>query len=180
MLLFPWVYATKHSADEWFRMAHAYGDAAVALFEDISAARIPQTYHHAMVAAAAFEHALELFLKSALVLAGKRPKNTHNLETMLARYRTAYPGQAYAFEGRIDDAARRQEARPFAQFLRYPESGDGAPWPGSVHFDLDVWMEQARLFRDDYRRLEPLLREKSLAGASEGSDCPSGREPDAH
>jgi len=161
MSLFSWDYHPEHSADDWFRMAHAYADAAVALFEQLSAGKLPPTYHHAKVAAEAFEHGLELFLKAALLLAGDRVARSHRLEGLVGRYRTLYPGKPYAFTGSVDEAARDLETRPSGQFLRYPEDPKGTPWPGNVHFDLAIWTEQVKLFRDDYRRLEPRLRARS-------------------
>jgi len=111
------------------------------------------------VAAAAFDHGLELFLKASLVQAGERPAPTHSMAALLARFRSLYPGNAYSFSGKVDEAVRDIPAQPVGQFLRYPVDRQGAPWPGHSHFDLDVWLGQARQLRDDYRRLEPLLKE---------------------
>lgn len=161
MSLYSWDYEANHPADEWFRTAHAYADASVTLFEDIAAGRLARTFHHSKVGAAAFEHGLELFLKGALVLAGERPGRTHNLKGTLGRFRNLYPGSQFDFTGRIDEAARDAPGQPPGQFLRYPAGPDGIPWPGNTHFDLDLWIEQTTLFRDDYRRLEPLLRKRA-------------------
>jgi hypothetical protein len=132
----------------------------VALWERIEQGSPPPTDFHAKVAAAAFEHGLELFVKGALVLAGERPGRTHNIAAALGRYRTLYPGPTYAFRGRVDEAARDIPEQPPSQFLRYPVDSAGVAWPGHSDFDLRLWLEQAQLFREDYKRLEPLLRER--------------------
>jgi hypothetical protein len=157
--LYSWDYEPKHAADEWFWMAHAYADASVALFEGMVASRLTPTFHHAKVAAAAFDHGLELFLKACLVRAGERPARTHSMATILQRFRARYPGDTYAFSGRIDEAVRDLAIQPAGQFLRYPVDRKGVPWPGHSHFDLELWLGQVRAFRDDYRRLEPLVKE---------------------
>jgi len=91
MSFYSWDYKANHQADEWFRTAHAYADSSVALFEDIAASRLPPTFHHSKVAAAAFEHGLELFLKGALVLAGKPPGGSHKLKGTLDGFATFTP-----------------------------------------------------------------------------------------
>jgi hypothetical protein len=158
MSLFSWDYEADHPADEWFWMAHAYADASVALFESMTASQLPRTFHHAKVAAAAFDQGLELFLKGALVQAGERPPVTHSMGGILQRCRSLYPADALAFTGRVDEAVQSLPTQPVGQFLRYPVDRSAEPWPGHSHFDLELWLGQATSFRDDYRRLEPLLR----------------------
>jgi hypothetical protein len=163
--LFSWDYESDHPADEWFRLAHAYADASVALFESIEASQLPQTFHHAKVAAAMFDQGLELFLKAALVLAGEQPVATHKMAALLGRVRSRYPSEACSFTGNVDEAVQALPTQPVGQFLRYPVDRNGAPWPGHSHFDLAIWLPEARLLRDDYRRLEPLLRAARSARA---------------
>lgn len=160
VLLFSWDYSPDCTVDEYFKLAHAFAESSVLLFEGMSAGRAPATFHHAKAAATLFEHGLELFLKAALGLVGHPIPRTHKMEQMLGTYRKRYPDKAYAFTGTIDDAVRDSAARPAGQFLRYPEDRNGVPWPGHVHFDLGIWLGETRRFRDDYRRLEPLLRER--------------------
>ncbi len=143
-------------------MAHAYADASVALFEGIAENRLPETYHHALAATAAFEQALELFLKGSLVQAGDmNVPRTHELTQIFERFLKLYPGKLYAFSGRVEEAIKGISAQPAGQFVRYPVDVRGVPWPGNSHFTLSLWLEQVRAFRDDYHRLEPLLRQAS-------------------
>src|SRR5208282_4923997 len=107
MSLYSWDYETDHPAEQWFLMAHAYADASVTLFESMAKKQFPKTFHHAKVAAAAFVQGLELFLKGALVQAGeKKPPKTHILAGILQRFRELYPGEIYAFSGRVEEAVK--------------------------------------------------------------------------
>jgi HEPN domain-containing protein len=163
MSLYSWDYEADHPADEWLWMAHAYADVSVALFEGMEAGSLPMQFHHAKVAAAAFDQGLELFLKGALVLAGDDPPVSHRLAAVLDRFRKAFPGVEFGFTGKIDEAVRTLPTQPVGQFLRYPVNTKGEPWPGHSHFDLGIWLGEARAFRADYRRLEPLLRRNAKA-----------------
>lgn len=161
MRLYSWDFQSTCPADGYFRLAHAFADSAVALFVGMTAGGTPSTYHHAKVAAALLDHGLELFLKGALVLAGQRPPRTHKMSQILCLYRRLYPDEECAFTGSIDDAVRDSIMQPAGEFLRYPENRSGVPWSGNTHFDLSIWLDEATRFRDDYRRLELLLRARS-------------------
>ena len=159
MSLFSWDYETAHLSEDWFLMAHAYADASVTLFESMANKSLPETFHHGKVAAAVFIQGLELFLKGALVQAGeKKPKNTHELAGLFQKFLRRYPGETYGFSGRVTEAVQSTPALPTGQWLRYPADVEGKPWPGNFHFIIPLWIEQVRAFRDDYRRLEPLLK----------------------
>lgn len=161
MSLFSWDYESEHPADDWFWTAQAYADSSVALFEALESGKVPRTFHHAKVAAAALEHGLELFLKGGLVLAGEKPARTHRLEGILERFSKLYPGDEYSFTARVSEAAASHLTQPPGQFLRYPVDTNGAPWLGNTHFNLELWLEQARLLRDDYARLRPRLKPRA-------------------
>jgi hypothetical protein len=156
--LYSWEYSDETGADELFRHARASVACSVALFAQLAAGALPQTFHHAKAAAFLFELSLEQFLKASLALAGNRPPASHDLQPLYNRYRKLYPGKRFAFDGRVDDAVRKEPARPADQFLRYPTDRAGQTWEGNQHFSLEFWRVQVSTFERDYARLEPLLR----------------------
>ena len=112
------------TADEWFRMAHAYADASVTLLESMATSQFPQMYHHAEVAATALVHGFELFLKGALVQAGETASRLraelertilnskhHSMEPLFQQSCTQFPGKTYAFSRRVDDVVARDSSR---------------------------------------------------------------------
>ena len=139
-------------------MAHAYIEASDVLFGEMAAGRVNGTFHHAKAAAFLFDQSLEHFLKASLVVAGDRVTRTHDLGHLYARFKKLFPGKAFFWNGRIDEMTADAPNQPGAEFLRYPTDASGAEWLGHTHFDLDLWHNQVKAFRNDFRRLEPVVR----------------------
>lgn len=158
MSLYSWDYERTTSADEWFRMAHAYIEASDVLFAEMRDGRITGTFHHAKAAAFLFDQSLEHFLKASLIVAGDQITRTHDLGLLHARFLKLYPGKVFAWTGRIAEAAASVPNQPGSEFLRYPTDASGSEWVGHAHFDLELWHDQVRAFREDYSRLEPVIR----------------------
>jgi hypothetical protein len=160
MSLFSWDYQDLPEADQWFLMARAYLDCSVKLFCQIRDGSLKQSYYHAGVGAFLFEHSVELFLKAAIVQAGKKVQAHHEIGMHYNQFKNLYPGNKYEFEGRINDVARSDSKRPHSEFHRYPTDNSGMLWQVNSHFDLEIWSEQLSLFAKDFDRLEPLIKER--------------------
>ena len=159
MSLYSWDYLDDSGLQGWFRRARAYLDASQFLFRGMEAGALPQTYHHAQVAAFLFVHSLEAFLKAAVEVAQGELALGHRLDRLYAIYARHFDDERYAFTGAIEDLARGSEQPP-TEFLRYPVDRFGKPWFGQSHFDLSIWLEQVQRFDGDYRRLEPLILQR--------------------
>jgi len=167
MSLYSWDYKRSTPADEWFRMAHAYIEASDVLFANLGDGGLSATFHHAKAAAFLFEQSLEHFLKGSLLVAGDRITRTHDLGSLYARFRKLFPGKSFSWTGRIDEVAAPIPTQPGSEFLRYPADASGAEWSGNAHFELAIWHPQVRAFREDYLRLEPLIRARFQTGQTE-------------
>ena len=141
-------------------MAKAYLDCGVNVFSDISNDSLTKSYYHASVGAFLFEHSIELFLKAAIVQAGKQVQSHHEIERHYKHYKNLYPGKKYDFNGRIEDIATKDEERPKSEFHRYPTDNSGMLWQVNTHFNIDIWADQLTAFVEDFDRLESAIKDK--------------------
>jgi hypothetical protein len=121
---------------------------------------LSSSLHHAKVAVATFEHAIELFLKGAISQAHEPVPPHHRAADLLREYRRLYPGKEFEFTGKIDEAVSEQPSAPRNQYARYPTDPKGLPWQGYTHIDLSTWYRGLRPFKEDFERLEAAIRAK--------------------
>lgn len=156
---FSWNYQHLPAADHWYLLAIAYADSSAALFARMIAEEVDDSFHHAKVAAALLEHAIELFLKAILVDLGEAVRPSHASDRLLAQVRAIVPADVLQFSARIDEAVLRQPEAPTNQYLRYPTDSRGEPWSGHTHIDLSIWFQQARMLRVDFERIRSSVRQ---------------------
>jgi HEPN domain-containing protein len=118
------------------------------------------SFHHAKVVVALFDHALELFLKGAIIQANKPIGNTHHLQELYNQFRNLYSGKIFEFEGDITNAVRNATITPYNQYARYPTDLGGKTSQMHTHIELVTWYRQIRRFARDLERLEPLLKQR--------------------
>ena len=162
--LYLWDYENLAGADHWFRMARAYVDCSLHLFAGMEDGLLKRDIFHARAAAYLLEHSIELFLKAGILQAGEDVDPHHKLRRHYDRFRTLYPGETYSFQGRIEELVRETPRHPYLEFTRYPADRSGQLFGDPVHFSLPIWREQVQQFRDDFERLEPLLKQLYPAG----------------
>jgi len=160
MPVFSWDYEDLGEADRWFLMARAYFDCSYYLFTEMAKETFDRNYHRALVAVSQFNHSVELFLKAAIVRAGKKVTSTHNLEQLYKQYKKLYPGKKFEFEGEISSVIGPHQSTPYNEFARYPTDHAGQPWPGYTHVDIAIWYERLDAFHKDFERLEPLIKDR--------------------
>jgi HEPN domain-containing protein len=148
-------------ADHWFLMARAFQQCCIHLLAEMIEQKINGSFHHAKVALSLFEQAVELFLKSGIIQAGKKlPTAGHPLDELYKQFKKLYPGNQFEFTGRVDDFVRRSERFPHSQYARYPTDRSGRLWEAQDHSFIDVarYYEQTSLFLEDFNRLWPLMK----------------------
>jgi len=143
-------------------MAFAYQESSLHLFAKMIEEKLDDTFHHAKVAVGLMEHAIEVFLKGGIVLAGKKVPTHHHLKQLFGQYKNFYPGKRFNFTCAVDELVEPSKQTPNNQYARYPMNKEGKPWEGYTHIDLAIWYIQAMKLLEDFRRLEPLLKEKYL------------------
>jgi HEPN domain-containing protein len=167
---FSWSYEHCTEPDHWFLTARAYLESAHHLFSEMIEKRANGTFHHAKVAASLLIHSVELFLKGGISQAGKKVPTIHHLDQLYGQFSKLYPGKGFEFSGAIGDLVQPSSQTPHNEFPRYPTDQSGSLWGGNCHFDLVTWFEQASRFLNDFKRLEPLLKQRH-AEARQSTPC---------
>jgi HEPN domain-containing protein len=158
MSRFSWDFDHLAFSDHWFLHANAYLCCSRHLLTEMIDGALNSSFHHAKVAVALFEHALELFLKAAIAQSGQKFPSTHRLNQLLGRYRVLYPGKQFEFTGKVDQFVSQSAQTPHNQYARYPADSNGNPWPGNTHIDLAIWHNEIEPFVQDFERLKPLIK----------------------
>ncbi|MBN1929981.1 MAG: HNH endonuclease [Desulfobacterales bacterium] len=158
--LFSWDFEDYKEADLWLLMAFAYQESSVHLFAEMMEGKLENTFHHAKVAVGLMEHAIEIFLKGGIVLAGKEVPKHHHLNQLFGQYKNLYPGKRLCFTCTVNELVEPSKQTPNNQYARYPTNKEGKPWEGYTHIDLAIWYKQAVKLLDDFQRLEPVMKEK--------------------
>ena len=141
----------------FFRLATGYAGSSHQLFKSILAGDLPQTFGHAQAAHFLFDHAVELFLKGAILKSTDKIEHTHCLEPLFKRYRKLYPKKEFEFTGRIAETVRHDRTSPHSEFPRYPIDRSGNVWSGYNAYSLETWLKQSEHLRDDLARLIPKI-----------------------
>ena len=140
----------------FFRLATAYADSSHQIVRSMLAGDLPQTFAHAQTTHFLFDHAMELFLKGAILKVTGAIENTHHLQQLYARYRKLYPKKAFEFTIRITETVEAKPQSPYSGFPRYPVDTDGNAWEGYNAYTLETWLTETEHLRQD---LERLIRE---------------------
>jgi HEPN domain-containing protein len=143
----------------FFRLASAYADSSHQIVRSMLDDYLPQTFAHAQVTHFLFTHALELFLKGAILKSTgeiKRTKRPHDLRPLYRRYRKLYPKKEFDFTGRIAETIKQNPNSPHSEFPRYPDI-EGNVWEGHNAYTLETWLIETEHLREDFDRLIPRI-----------------------
>jgi len=113
--------------------------------------RLDDTFHHAKVAVGLMEHAIEIFFKGGIYLAGKNVPTHHQLQQLFRQYRNLYPGKSFDFTCAVNELVEPSHRTPNNQYARYPTNKEGKPWEGYTHIDLAIWYVQSVKLLEDFR-----------------------------
>lgn len=166
----------------FFRLASAYADSSHQIVRSMLAGDLPQTFAHAQTIHFLFAHAVELFLKGAILKStdanekprrkqrGIRPTRSknrselrgihpteiethHHLQPLYNRYRNLYPKKKFDFTGRIVETVKENPKSPHSEFPRYPVDRKGNVWEGYNAYTLEMWLTETEQLREDFERL---------------------------
>lgn len=146
-------------------MGKAYLECSAYIFAGIIHDKVPATFHHVQAGGLLFEHALELIFKAAIVAAGKKPKDTHDLNALYRCFTELYPNAPHLFKSNIDSFTDKDPRRPFGQFSKYPIDKAGKPWSVNSHVILETATEQIALLQKDFEWLIPMIDEMNSSQA---------------
>jgi hypothetical protein len=144
----------------FFRLATAYADSSHQIVRSMLAGDLPQTFAHAQTMHFLFDHAVELFLKGAILKSTgeiKRVNRPHDLQPLYSRYRKLYPKKDFDFRGRIVETVKRNPKSPHSEFPRYPVDIEGNVWKGYNAYTLETWLLETEHLREELQRLIPQI-----------------------
>jgi hypothetical protein len=142
----------------FFRLASAYADSSHQIVRSMLAGDLPQTFAHAQTTHFLFAHAVELFLKGAILKStGTIETHRHQLQPLYNRYRNLYPKKEFDFTGRIVETVKENPKSPHSEFPRYPMDREGIVWEGYNAYTLETWLTETEHLREDFERLIPQI-----------------------
>ena len=162
--------------DQLFSYAEAYRAASVILCRKVENDDTLYTWPHATVILMLAAHAVELFLKGALLKRGVEISRTHNVQQLAEKYRETFQDAAFAWE--IPFANPLSETELIAQIkqlwpqinetelrrsiattpapsilFRYPVNNEGMEWRGVYGFTSNGFLPRLEQLERDFRRL---------------------------
>ncbi len=160
---------------QFLSFSNAYLDSALRLCAVLKRSPRKSNYARGSVVLYLMFHAIELFLKGAIL--ERKPKEnlrSHDIQVLSKRYNKLYPGMKYEFHGPFisrDEADLSDllspeiiEARkiyikknPSDQRYRYPENPEGQPWGGLVGFEPESCLVVIKNLKADIARLTSLI-----------------------
>jgi hypothetical protein len=141
----------------FFRLASAYADSSHQIVRSMLAGELPQTFAHAQTTHFLFAHAVELFLKGAILKSTREILISHHLQPLYKRYRSLYPTKEFDFTGRIVETVKESPKNPHSEFPRYPVDSKGDVWEGYNAYTLETWLTEMEHLREDFKRLIPQI-----------------------
>ncbi len=165
----PWNLLTSDSvailapSAQYAAYATAYLDSADRLCRVLARSTRKATFERASVIMFLAAHAVELFLKGAIVRQSPSEKFGHNLEHLHNRYKSLFPGKRFElcipFEtsyGKLSAkeiaALKRSEPHESERF-RYPGNERSFPWNGLYGFEPTSFLNDLSALREDFDRL---------------------------
>ena len=166
--------------DQLFSYAEAYRFASALLCRKVESNDTFYTWPHASVTLMLAAHAVELFLKGALLKRKIKISGTHNIQKLAEEYRKAFQDAAFAWEipfanplsetelialmkeqwPDTDEAKLKESiaATPHPSIVyRYPVSKDGKEWRGLYGFTPTGFLPVLDQLELDFKRLRSEL-----------------------
>lgn len=161
--------------EQFFFLAKAFLESAGVLCERLISWPEELNFDRGRVVISVTYHAVELFLKAAVLRRKPEASLHHNLEVLKSEYDELYHGERYQFEvpfgikvlgfdleevEKIKKDLRRR--MPSDQLTRYPINKSKEIWPGVQGFEPEEFREIINRLELDFRRLETVLFERQL------------------
>jgi hypothetical protein len=151
-------------ARQFESLSFAYLDSAQELCDAIAASPNEATFEKGTVVLYLAAHAVELFLKGAILRKAPDERFAHDLGHIHNRYRALFPAQRFAlttmpfmteYPGMTKQEiaeAKREQPDP-SELYRYPVSKSGEPWEAALGFEAASYSRALGVLRADFRRI---------------------------
>ncbi len=152
-------------SEQFAAYAVAYLDSAQRLCDLLARSHRKATYERGAVVLFLAAHAVELFLKGAIVHKAPNERFSHDLEHLIRRYHALFPGKKFRLEvpfttglpsGMTVEEKRRVKklVAPPGELYRYPIDKAYKPWSGAYGIEPSSLSRELAKLRS---RLEELL-----------------------
>ena len=121
------------------------------------------TFERSVVVLFLASHAVEIFLKSAILRKASEERFSHDLEYLKNRYEALYPAKRFKFHipfhTSYDNltADQMRQAKLLTpkkdQLFRYPRDKNGEPWHGVHAFEAGSFLLELVTLRSSFKRL---------------------------
>lgn len=147
--------------DQFIAFSEAYLDAAFRLCKILKLSTRKRSYPRGAVVLFLTFHAVELFLKAAILKKYPKEKLHHNVERLMSRYNELYPEKKFNFEIPFKteyigfEPSDKKPAHPLQdQLNRYPISKNYEIWPGAIAFEPESFLSIIEGLLIDFHRLK--------------------------
>lgn len=170
----------------YLSLSGAYLDSALRLCTVLKRSPRKSNYARSSVVLHLTFHAIELFLKCAIL--ERKPKEkfrNHDIQGLSKQYKNLYPAMKYEFQApfisgdlshddlsvvygpeRIEEVKKyikeSKKKNPLDQRHRYPCNNEGEPWGGYVGFEPGSFLVTIKKLKTDIAQLESLIFPASL------------------
>lgn len=156
---------SKPAALQFAAYALAYLDSAQRLCQVLAGSPRKATFERGFVVLYLMAHAVELFLKGAILRKAPRERfsSAHDLVPLRNRYNNLYPSKRFRFVvpfGTDYTRLSREQIKavkgiqtPIDQLYRYPQDRTGESWPGLFSFEANSCLNDIATLRSDFERL---------------------------
>jgi hypothetical protein len=145
-------------------LALAYLESAETLCDLIAKSPTHATYEKGTVVLYLAAHAIELFLKGAILRKAPNERFAHDLEHIHNRYRALFPAQRFALTGlpfaneypglsKQEIAELKREQPDPSEIYRYPLDKSGEPWDAALAFEAGSYLKVLSTLRADFQRI---------------------------
>lgn len=155
--------ASLSAPEQFSSFAAAYLDSAIRLCRVLTTSHRKATYERGSVVLYLAAHAVELFLKGAILRKAPNERFNHGLEHLHNRYCKLYPAKKFQFEmpfltndsgmSKAEKKMIKELAAPVVQLYRYPQDKEGKPWLGLHAFEPNSFLQVLVTLQDSFGRL---------------------------
>lgn len=149
--------------EQFAAYAIAYLDSAERLCRVLAISHRKATYERGSVVLYLTTHAVELFLKGAILRKKPHERFGHNLEYLYNRYKELYPAKRHHFDmpfranydglSKDEIKAIKAASAPVDQLYRYPQNKNGEPWFGHFAFEANSFLIELGALRLKFDRI---------------------------
>lgn len=145
-------------------LANAYLESAQSLCDALADDPKNATFEKGAVVLYLSAHAVELFLKGAILRKAPNETFAHDLEHINNRYRALFPAKRFAFTSmpftseypgmsKQEVAEVKREKPDPSEMYRYPVSKTGEPWEAALGFEASSFSRSLSVLHADFARI---------------------------